>query len=66
MIREKLPLKSIVMTGLLSGLFFTAAMAAYDYFTDEPFSMSKFLLHALFFGFFMGIAFRYKYMKIIK
>ncbi len=59
--REKLPLKTIIKTGLLSGLFFAVTMAAFDYFTHEPFSIMKFLFHGLFFGLLMAIAFRYKY-----
>lgn len=61
--REKLPLKKLIKSGFLNGLFFASTMAAFDYFTNEPFSIKKFLFHGLFFGFFMAIAFRYKYTK---
>lgn len=61
--RERLSLISLVKNGLINGLFFAISMAAFDYFTNEPFSWKKFLFHALFFGFFMAIAFRYKYIN---
>ncbi|NNE32070.1 MAG: hypothetical protein HKN40_06845 [Winogradskyella sp.] len=62
--RESLPLKDVTKNGVLNGLFFSITMAGYDYFTDEPFSIMKFVFHFISFGFFMAISFRYKYTKI--
>lgn len=61
--KEKLPLKNRILTGVLQGLFFACAMAAFDYFNHELFSIKKFLFHGLFFGIAMAIAFRYKVNK---
>ena len=61
--KEKLPLKTVLLTGILNGFFFAIAMAAFDYFSHEPFSLNKFLFHFGFFGFFMAITFKYKYTR---
>ena len=61
--RERLSLKSLVIKGVINGLLFAIGMAAFDFFTNEPFSWIKFLFHGIFFGLFMAIAFRYKYLK---
>ena len=61
--REKLSIKSLVIKGLINGLLFAIFMAAFDFFTNEPFSWIKFLIHGLFFGIFMAIAFRFSYSK---
>jgi hypothetical protein len=61
--REKLPIKTVIKTGLLNGLLFAILMAGFDYFSNEPFSIKKFIFHFICFGFFMAISFRYKYTK---
>lgn len=61
--REKLPMKTIVITGGINGLLFALFMAGFDYFNGDSFSILKFLFHFMFFGFFMAISFRYKYTK---
>lgn len=38
-------------------------MAAFDYFSDELFSLQKFIFHGLFFRLFMPLSFRYTYKK---
>ncbi|WP_179335054.1 hypothetical protein [Winogradskyella costae] len=60
---EKLPLKKRIISGVAIGLFYASLMAGYDYFTDEPFSLPKFLFNAFFFGLVMSYAFRYKITK---
>ncbi|MFC0604389.1 hypothetical protein [Winogradskyella pulchriflava] len=64
--REPLPLRKIIINGIINGLAFALLMAGYDYFTDEPFSFSKFIFHFVTFGFFMAISFRYKYGKKVQ
>jgi hypothetical protein len=62
--REPLPLKKVILTGVLNGLFFALFMAGYyHFFTDDPFSLLMFVFHFTFFGFFMALSFRYKYNK---
>ena len=61
--RVLLPIKSIIRIGLFNGLFFVVTMATFDYVSNEPLSIPKFLFHAFFFGLAMAIAFRYKYTK---
>lgn len=61
--REKQPLRNIIKTGLINGLFFATMMALFDYFNHEPFSLPKFLFHGIGFGFFMALSFRYRYIK---
>ncbi|MBU2929985.1 hypothetical protein [Winogradskyella psychrotolerans] len=60
---EKLPLKKRIISGITSGLLYALLMAGYDYFTDVPFSILKFILHSVFFGLVMSYAFRYKVTK---
>jgi len=60
---EKLPLQKRVLTGVIIGVFYALMMAGYDYFTEESFSLLKFVLNALFFGLVMSYAFRYKVTK---
>lgn len=60
---NKLTIRRRVLTGLLSGIAFASLMAGYDYFTDTPFSILKFLFHFMFFGLFMGIAVKYSAKK---
>ncbi|MGJ8549983.1 hypothetical protein [Winogradskyella wichelsiae] len=60
---EKLPLKKRIITGVAIGLLYTSLMAGFDYVTDKPFSLLKFLLNAFFFGLVMGYVFRYKITK---
>ena len=60
---EKLPLKKRVVSGIGTGLLYASLMAGLDYFTDQPFSLLKFLFNAFFFGLAMSYAFRYKITK---
>lgn len=53
---EKYSIKSRLLIGSFSGLFFAIGMAAFDYFNYEPFSLPKFLFHGFFFGLFMALA----------
>ncbi|PCI34929.1 MAG: hypothetical protein COB60_05260 [Flavobacteriaceae bacterium] len=48
-------LKLKIISGVLSGLIFAVLMAGFDYYDAENFSVVKFIFHAVFFGFFMGI-----------
>ena len=61
--REKLPLKTMTKIGLINGVFFALSMAIFDYFNDDSFSILKFIIHFVIFGFFMALSFRYKYTK---
>lgn len=61
--RELLPLKKLVLNGLIFGLFFGTMMAIFDYVNNEPFSIYQFLFYSIAYGFFMSLAFRYKYTK---
>ncbi|APY00234.1 hypothetical protein [Lacinutrix venerupis] len=56
---EKLSIKKRILTGVFSGLIYSLVMAGFDYYTNEPFSLLKFIFHFVFFGLFMGIALRY-------
>jgi len=60
---ERATLKRRIITGLLCGLLFSTIMAFFDYFTNEPFLLFKFVFNFFFFGLFMGIAFRYSTKK---
>lgn len=60
---EKLPLKKRILGGLTFGVIYASLMAGYDYITNVPFSLPKFLFHALVFGFLMSIVFKYKTKK---
>lgn len=56
---EKLSIKKRILIGVFSGLIYSLFMAGFDYYTNEPFSLLKFIFHFVFFGLFMGIALRY-------
>lgn len=58
--KEKLPLKTRIITGLVQGLIFAIGMEAFYYFDGDGFSIWRFLFHGSFFGFFMALAFRYR------
>ena len=60
---EKLPLKSMIKNGIISGLIFSIGNAFYDFFTNEPFDILKFILNFLIFGITFGAIFRFKYTK---
>lgn len=53
--------KAILKTGVISGLFFSTWMFAFDYFDKVPFSITKFLLGFIFFGCAMAYSFRHHY-----
>lgn len=61
--KEKRPLKEIIKTGIISGLVFACVMAIFDYFSKEPFSFLKFVIHFIIFGAVMSAFFKYKYTK---
>lgn len=58
-----LPIKSQIISGVISGLMYAIGMALFDYFKDKPFSFTQFLIYFLSFGFVMSFVFRYKYAK---
>jgi hypothetical protein len=60
---EKLPIKKRIFVGTLSGLFFAVTMSAFDYFSHNPFSLTKFLFLGFFFGLVMSFALRHKVTK---
>ncbi|MDH7912581.1 hypothetical protein [Winogradskyella sp. SYSU M77433] len=61
--REKLPLNILIRNGILFGVFFAVIMALFDFFNHKPFSVKQFIFYAISYGFFMSLAFRYKYTK---
>jgi hypothetical protein len=61
--REKLSIKRSIKIGLLSGLFFAATLAIFDYFNGSSFSIWKAVINTLVFGFVMTIFFQYQYKK---
>jgi len=59
--RKKLPLKTNILFGVSSGLFYSISMALfYYYFNDESFSTGNFIFNFVFFGVLMTFFFRYK------
>ncbi len=60
---EKYSLKTRLIFGICSGLFFATGMAVFDYFNYEPFSLPQFIFYMFFFGLFMALAFKYKVKK---
>ncbi|BAO56541.1 hypothetical protein NMS_2532 [Nonlabens marinus S1-08] len=61
---EKRPLKSILFTGFLCGLFNVILIAGWDYYDGEPFKPFQYFFTFLIFGSLMGFAFRHKVTKI--
>ena len=61
--KQKLPLKTRLFSGAISGITFALVMVAFDYFSNKPFSITKFLIHFVFFGLAMSFVFSYKYTK---
>lgn len=52
---QKTPWKSRIKLGLLSGLVYAGIMAAFDYMSNEPFHVVKFIFSTIFFGAFMAL-----------
>ena len=46
--------KAIIKSGLISGVIYAGLMAGFDYSDGQDFRIWKFIIHALFFGIFMG------------
>jgi len=51
--------KIFFITFFVSGLTYAGLMAAYEYYTESFFDLTKFLFHTFFFGLFMGLVFRF-------
>jgi len=60
---EKLPVKSRIIHGLISGTIYAVIMAIFDYFSGKDFSFPKYLFHMIFFGLVMTIIFNKKYIR---
>ena len=61
--REKLPFNVLIKNGILFGISFAVMMALFDFFDHKLFSVKQFIFYAISYGFFMSLAFRYKYTK---
>ncbi len=55
--------KAIIITGFLNGLFYSLAMAGFDYYDGSSFHVNMFIFNFIFFGFFMGFALSTKVTK---
>ena len=47
--------KTILKSGLLSGIVYAGLMAGFDYSDGQDFKIWRFIFHLLFFGIFMGL-----------
>jgi len=60
--KQPVPLKKVIINGLLNGLIFTLFMEVYyNFFTDDKFSLLRVFIHFFAFGFFSALTFRYQY-----
>ena len=55
--------KSIIKSGLFSGIVYAGLMAGFDYSDGQDFKIWKFIFHASFFGIFMALRTRYNLKK---
>ncbi len=55
--------KTGIIGGLIGGLFFAIAMAAFDYFNHTNFNIFKFIFHFAFFGLFQALFFGMNFKK---
>ncbi len=55
--------KSIIKSGLFSGIVYAGLMAGFDYSDGQDFKIWKFIFHASFFGIFMALMTRYNLKK---
>ena len=56
-------IKTIIKSGLISGIIYAGLMAGFDYSDGQDFSMWRFIFNALIFGIFMGLMTRYNLKK---
>ncbi|WP_417871972.1 hypothetical protein [Winogradskyella sp.] len=62
--KEPIPLKKVIINGVINGLIFTLFMEGYyNFFTEDKFSLLRVFIHFFAFGFFMALIFRYQYRK---
>jgi hypothetical protein len=55
--------KSIIKSGLFSGIVYAGLMAGFDYSDGQDFKIWKFIFNASFFGIFMALMTRYNLKK---
>ena len=55
--------KTLIKSGLFSGLIYAGLMAGFDYSDGQEFKILKFLFNGLFFGLFMALTNRYNTKK---
>ena len=55
--------KTGIIGGLVGGLFFALAMAAFDYYNETPFNTYKFIFHFASFGLFQALFFGMNFKK---
>ncbi len=58
--------KSILKSGLLTGLIYALLMAGFDYSNEQSFRLFRFIINFLFFGIFMGLLAFYNIKKTKK
>ena len=58
--------KTIIKSGLLSGIIYAGLMAGFDYSDGQDFRIWRFIFNLLFFGIFMGLINRYNLKKQTK
>jgi len=58
----KTQIKTVLISGLISGIVYAGLMAGFDYFNGHDFKIWKLIFNVLFFGIFMGL-FSYYNMK---
>ena len=56
-------IKTIIKSGLISGIIYAGLMAGFDYSDGQDFRMWRFIFNALIFGIFMGLMTRYNLKK---
>ena len=61
--RERLPIRTRVKVGLLSGVIFASGMAVFDYIDKQPFDIMEFLFYFIVYGLIFALIFPYKYTK---
>ncbi|WP_243472102.1 hypothetical protein [Winogradskyella sp. MH6] len=60
--KQPVPLKKVIINGLLNGLIFTLLMEVYyHYFTDDKFSLLRVFYYFFAFGVFSALTYRYQY-----
>ena len=58
----KTQIKTVLISGLISGIVYAGLMAGFDYFNGQDFKIWKLIFNVLFFGILMGL-FSYYNMK---